>query len=332
MASRLPGHFAFLILLFVVITKVQSDQKVFNVINFGVIADGKTDNSKAFVDVWNQACSYSGRGVVLIPKGTYYASSMVFSGPCKGQTLFSINGNLKAPTDKKAWAGTESWISFRNIINLEISGGGSFDGQGPSAWPYNDCKTNPHCVQLPISIGLDFVNDSRIHDIKLINSKNFNMKVFGCLRTTIEHIQITAPVTSPNTDGIHIGSSTCIKIFDSLIATGDDCVSISPGTENLQVSGVTCGPGHGISIGSLGKYANEGDVKNLVIQNCNLTGTDNDNGVRIKTWAPSPPSIVYNVTFENISMKDVDNPIIIDQQYCPFGNCVTQVPTRPLVS
>ncbi|XP_062080471.1 exopolygalacturonase clone GBGA483-like [Humulus lupulus] len=143
------------------------------------------------------------------------------------------------------------------------------------------------------------------------------MKVFGCLRTTIEHIQITAPTASPNTNGIHIGSSTNTKIFNSLIATGDDCVSIDLGTENLQVSGVTCGPGLGISIGSLGKYANEADVKNLVIQNCNLTGTDN--GVRIKTWAPSPPSIVYNVTFENISMKDVVNPIIIDQQYCPSG-------------
>ncbi|KAF4373494.1 hypothetical protein F8388_025188 [Cannabis sativa] len=134
--------------------------------------------------------------------------------------------------------------------------------------------------------------------------------------TTFENIQITAPPTSPNTDGIHIGSSTGIKIFSSSIATGDDCVSIGPGTDNLLVSGLACGPGHGISIGSLGRYPNEADVTNLVIQNCNISGTSN--GVRIKTWAPSPPSNVYNVTFENIGMNNVDNPIIIDQQYCPF--------------
>uniref|UniRef100_A0A803P7W5 Polygalacturonase n=1 Tax=Cannabis sativa TaxID=3483 RepID=A0A803P7W5_CANSA len=269
MASTLLDHFTLLLIfLLVIITKVQSDNKVFNVINFGVVADGKTDNSKAFVDVWNQACAYSGRGVVLIPEGTYYASSMVFNGPCKGQTLFSIKGILKAPIDKKDWVGLESWISFRYIVNLEISGGGSFDGQGSYAWPYNDCQTNP------------------------------------------------PPPTSPNTDGIHIGSSTGIKIFSSSIATGDDCVSIGPGTDNLLVSGLACGPGHGISIGSLGRYPNEADVTNLVIQNCNISGTSN--GVRIKTWAPSPPSNVYNVTFENIGMNNVDNPIIIDQQYCPF--------------
>ncbi|KAM6568032.1 hypothetical protein CsatB_016017 [Cannabis sativa] len=317
MGSTLVGHFTlFLISWLVIITKVQSDNKVFNVINFGAVADGKTDNSKAFVDVWKQACAYSGRGVVLIPKGTYYASSMVFNGPCKGQTLFSIEGILKAPIDKKEWVGLESWISFRYIVHLEISGGGSFDGQGSYAWPYNDCQTNPHCLQLPTSIGLEFVNQSLIKGIKLINSKSFNMKVFGCQDTTFENIKIRAPATSPNTDGIHIGSSTGIKIFSSNIATGDDCVSIGPGTDNLLVSGLTCGPGHGVSIGSLGKYPNEADVTNLVIQNCNISGTSN--GVRIKTWAPSPPSNVYNVTFENIGMNNVDNPIIIDQQYCPF--------------
>ena len=145
-----------------------------------------------------------------------------------------------------------------------------------------------------------------------------------CHDTTIEHIKITAPADSPNTDGIHIGSSDNLKISNSFISTGDDCISIGPGTENLEINGVACGPGHGISIGSLGKYPNEPDVKGLYVSNCNITGTQN--GLRIKTWAPSPASTVFNLTFENIRMNDVYNPIIIDQQYCPnIGGCRIQV-------
>ena len=155
------------------------------------------------------------------------------------------------------------------------------------------------------------------------------MNIFGCSGTTIEHIQITSPADSPNTDGIHIGSSDNLKILNSFISTGDDCISIGPGTENLEINGVACGPGHGISIGSLGKYPNEDNVQGLYVANCNLTGTQN--GLRIKTWATPAASTVSNLTFENIRMNEVYNPIIIDQQYCPkLGGCGNKVTTNIL--
>lgn len=51
-----------------------------------------------------------------------------------------------------------------------------------------------------------------------------------------------------------------------------------------------------------------------------MTGTAN--GIRIKTWPNSPgSSAATNMTFENIVMKNVTNPIIIDQSYCPFTSC-----------
>lgn len=78
------------------------------------------------------------------------------------------------------------------------------------------------------------------------------------------------------------------------------------------------------SIGSLGKYPGEKDVTGLIIRDSTITGTMN--GVRIKSWANSPsPSKVSNITFDNIVLKDVSNPIIIDQLYCPSGRCPNQV-------
>lgn len=163
------------------------------------------------------------------------------------------------------------------------------------------------------------MNDSRVHHIGLINSKNVHMNIFSCNNITIRDIKIRAPGNSPNTDGIHIGMSTNIIVSDSVISSGDDCVSLSPGTKNVDISNVKCGPGHGISIGSLGGYANESDVEGLVVRNCNFIGTQN--GLRIKTWAHSHSTTVSNITFEQINMTNVFNPIVIDQQYCPSGNC-----------
>ena len=98
-------------------------------------------------------------------------------------------------------------------------------------------------------------------------------------------------------------------------------------TRNVVISEVMCGPGHGISVGSLGKHDGEQDVEDIVVKNCIFYGTTN--GLRIKTWAAplSQPLKVSNIFYDNIVMKHVWDPIIIDQQYCPFSSCSTQVCT-----
>lgn len=69
------------------------------------------------------------------------------------------------------------------------------------------------------------------------------------------------------------------------------------------------------SIGSLGKELNEDGVENVTLTNSVFTGSDN--GVRIKSWARPSRSFVRNVFFQNIIMRNVKNPIVIDQNYCP---------------
>ncbi|KAK4381915.1 Retrovirus-related Pol polyprotein from transposon TNT 1-94 [Sesamum angolense] len=79
-------------------------------------------------------------------------------------------------------------------------------------------------------------------------------------------------------------------------------------------------PPTGISIGSLGKYNNEEDVVGITVKNC--TFSDTDNGLRVKTWAPSSmPVTVSTVTFTDINVYNLENPIIIDQYYCPHSSC-----------
>ncbi|CAN4095643.1 unnamed protein product [Withania somnifera] len=103
--------------------------------------------------------------------------------------------------------------------------------------------------------------------------------------------------------------------MNSNIGTGDDCISIGPGNSNLWIEGIACGPGHGISIGSLGWESQEQGVQNVTVKTVTFRGTEN--GVRVKTWARPSSSFVKGVLFQHIVMTNVQNPIIIDQNYCP---------------
>ena len=163
-----------------------------------------------------------------------------------------------------------------------------------------------------------------VRELRIQNSPQFHVRFDNCRNVTIDTICISSPALSPNTDGIHIADSTNIQVANSVIGTGDDCISIGPGCTNLTIFKVLCGPGHGISVGSLGKNAGENDVIGLNVSNCNLTGTTN--GLRIKTFQSSPSRLkATDFVFEHIIMNNVYNPIIINQNYCPSDNCPKKV-------
>ncbi|GAU36567.1 hypothetical protein TSUD_362370 [Trifolium subterraneum] len=233
---------------------------------------------------------------------------------------FKIEGILKAPSDPYSFK-TDNWINFRYVDKLKVGGGGTLDGQGSSAWETNDC----HCRTLPTTMKFDYVTNGHIHHLRSINSKQSHFVAFGCEHMRFNKLKIIAPSDSPNTDGIKIGKSKGINITSVTIGTGDDCIAMLHGTRNVWISDVFCGPGHGISVGSLGKNDDEEDVDNIVVKNCTFSGTSN--GVRIKSWAAQLKNTLKasNFLYEDIVMDSVQYPIIIDQEYCPHPPCSNQI-------
>lgn len=105
---------------------------------------------QAFQNAWEQICQ-SG-GTVSIVGGTYLLNTIQFSGPCNGQVSFRVNAIIQAPEGQ---CNADYWIKFHDINGLTIEGNGIFDGQGPSAWPYNDCRHAASCTPLStVSSGL----------------------------------------------------------------------------------------------------------------------------------------------------------------------------------
>lgn len=167
------------------------------------------------------------------------------------------------------------------------------------------------------------ITNSVVRDITSKDSKYFHVNIEGSSNFTLYKVNIEAPDNSANTDGIHIGKSSDIYIDQSIIRTGDDCISMGDGAKQIHITNVVCGPGHGISIGSLGKYKNEEPVEGIFVKNCTLINTTN--GLRIKTWPSSPDGIATDIHYDDIIMQNTSNPIIIDQEYCPWDHCKTGV-------
>lgn len=89
-------------------------------------------------------------------------------------------------------------------------------------------------------------NNVTISGLTSQDSQMFHILFDGCHNAKLQGVKISAPGNSPNTDGIHLQSSTDVTILNSHIGTGDDCISIGPGNSNLWIENIACGPGHGI--------------------------------------------------------------------------------------
>ncbi|KAI3733496.1 hypothetical protein L6452_12939 [Arctium lappa] len=287
-----------------------------NVDSFGAAGDGVTDDTKAVQNAWTQACS-TAKSVLLVPPGrTYLVNATRFKGPCAGKLIIQLDGTIVAPDEPKDWdpKNPRNWLHFSNLSGATFQGHGVIDGSGKKWWAAS-CKKNKAnpCVGAPTAFTIDQSSAIKVKGLTFQNSQQMHFVISRCESVRIFSVVVSAPEDSPNTDGIHLTGSTNVVIQNSKIGTGDDCVSIVNASSNIKMKNIFCGPGHGISIGSLGKDNSTGIVSKIVLDTAFLRGTTN--GLRIKTWQGGS-GYVKGVRYQNVKMDNVANPIIIDQFYC----------------
>ncbi|CAA0827773.1 Pectin lyase-like superfamily protein [Striga hermonthica] len=304
-----------------------------NVDSFGAAGDGLSDDTQAFVNAWGVACSAS-NSVLLVPENRIYlVRATRFKGPCAGKLtiqatfFFFLNGTIVAPDDNKTWdpKNPRTWLGFYNLSKASFEGLGVIDGSG-SKWWAASCKRNKSNVKKKsrniIALTIDSSSAVRVRGLTIRNGQQMNFIISNSNSVRVSGVQVSAPGDSPNTDGIHISASTNVILQNCKIGTGDDCVSIVSGSSGIKMKNIFCGPGHGISIGSLGKDNSTGIVENVVLETAFIRNATN--GLRIKTWQGGNGHVT-NVKYQNVVMEEVSNPIIIDQFYCDSPkSCQTQ--------
>ncbi|XP_073104393.1 polygalacturonase-like [Elaeis guineensis] len=129
-------------------------QKVFDVMQYGAMADGKTGSTQmdfpldrlicpfdsAFSDAWKVACEFNELASLAIPQETFFLGPVIFRGPCYNNVSLSvqIQETLKAPSSLNNFTSVD-WLEFSHLDKLVVDGGGILNGQGAEAWNLTTC-------------------------------------------------------------------------------------------------------------------------------------------------------------------------------------------------
>ncbi|KAF9592760.1 hypothetical protein IFM89_017330 [Coptis chinensis] len=275
-----------------IVPKLHLKLLMWKILGLKVMVKQMIQRYPAFEEAWKEACSSFG-SVLIVPKNkNYLLKPIKFRGPCKSDLTVQIQGTITASDDRCDYKkDRQHWLVFDNIDNLIVDGGGTIDGNGEIWWK-NSCKINK-----TLAITFNDCKNLRVKNLRIKDAQQMHIVFQKCVNVQAINLLVTAPEKSPNTDGIHITNTQNIQIMSSVIKTGDDCISIVDGARNVQATDITCGPGHGISIGSLGKAKSESHVSDVKVDRAKFIGTTN--GVRIKTWQKSAVQ-VQDVVYKNI--------------------------------
>jgi polygalacturonase len=319
-----------------------SNAACFDVRQFGAKGDGKALDTVAIQKALDE-CGKAA-GVVRFPTGTYLSKPLFLRSKTtlqldQGATLLATDEreDFLIPEKRSQTNSSSAFYAFINgkdLSDIAITGQGTIDGSGAKWWvPAEEArrKVSGYTLPRPRLIALTGCKNVRVEGVTLANSPTFHFVPNDCENVVVDHVTITAPAHSPNTDGIDPSVSRHVRISHCRIDVGDDNIAIKSGRkmpgrefgcEDITVMDCVFLHGHGLSIGS----ETPGGVRNLTVERCQFQ--DTENGIRIKS-PRGRGGAVENLSYSDITMTNVDPAITITCYYPKIPKEDTAQPVTP---
>lgn len=325
-----------------IISFTSVEAQVYNISDYGAIADGKTINTQAIQKAIDE-CSKT-RGQVLIPKGvflsgTLYLKSHVHIYLSDGSVLKGSPSFKDYPDNHVTYKNffthypdgrqyhNKAFLFAEDVTDISLSGKGTIDGHGDS-FEFNlgndnteESRSRP-CMLLIINS-----RKIRLNDLFLTNSAYWMQNYLGCDDLKIRGIRVYNQ-TNYNQDGMDIDASN-VLVENCILDVDDDGICFKSHDRNRICKNIlvrNCTISSNCSAIKFGTTS-IGGLKDVKVTNCTIKKASADH---IRHWQQAlkfidqpvtvlagialeavDGGIVENVHFNKITMQDVQTPIFI---------------------
>jgi len=290
---------------------------VYNVIEFGAVADGKTLCTKAVQDAIEK-CSADGGGIVRFDEGRFVLSTVFLKSNVTVEitetatVLGSLNFDDYCPDEKVDYPlyqdASHSFFHCSMFVaedceNIKINGGGKVDMR--SVWDEKDVRIMSH--RGAKCIALKNCKNVEISGLSIYNATDLAVYFAGCENVDVFRLKIRVYI-----DGISPDNSKNVRIHDCDVEAGDDAIVFKSSytlnrldiCKNIRVW--NCNLKSRCCAVKFGTETN-GGFEDIIVENIYIRET-RITGLAIESV---DGAILDGITVRNVEMRNVNAPIFI---------------------
>lgn len=306
--------------------KTKKAPRIYNVVDYGAVGDGKTLNTQAIQKAID-ACEQE--GMVYIPEGVFLSGAIFLKSNMslyveEGGKLLGSTNPQDYPVMHYRYEGAETFC-FASLINskeqeqrhenITILGPGEINGSG-SELLRNELENGSArrgCV-----ICLRNTDYLYMKDIKVRQSPFWCIHPIYCSHISINHIEVNTKYDENgkryenivNGDGVDLDSCRDAYVFNSFISSQDDCLAVKSGSneegrrvgicsENIRISNCRFKAGFGVAMGS----DMSGGIRNVLVQDCFFEDSFSIASVKTRRGRGA---CIENVLYDNCALVNKD--------------------------
>ncbi|CUA68995.1 Exopolygalacturonase [Rhizoctonia solani] len=296
-------------------------------------------------------CGKGGR-IIFSENTNYTLRELTIMTPCIGCTV-QLEGKIQLADNITYWLKNETtntpnitsetfphliYYPFQDTVAYLIlkdwsrssfisqTGKGLIDGLAQAWW---DAAAGanplfPKTLRRPVLFTIDGANHVTVDNIAMRNPAMWFNWVIDSKNIAYKNIRLSALSANKyppaNADGWDTYRTSHFDLRDSHVVSGDDCFSFKGNS----------------TVGSLAQYPGVLDiVEHVKVKNITFVGNGDgsSNGARIKVWSgPVGSAIVNDIHYEDISVENVTNPLVVDSCYFSSAYCATGKPIASITN